>query len=470
MPSEIERKFLVSDAPPWLFEHPAVAVEQGYLAISERAEVRLRRAGGRMTLGIKIGHGEIREEVEIALYREQFERLWPLTGEARLAKRRRTVGLEGDLRAEVDTYNGRLEGLQVVEVEFASERESHVFRPPAWFGEEVTGQDAYSNQRLATDGAPANFLAKNGNHERVSAAYRLKRKESPAEGVRRIALGRAQRARERLREASGGAEQAEAIHGARKDLKKIRAVLRISRDGLGDKAYRAENRRYRDAGRLLSESRDAEVKLQTLAELRERFGEDFPASQARAWAAALEADRDRVQMGGEGERVAQAMEAISVGEARIPDWSLAPDSWKLLEPGLDRCYRRGREALETVGSEGGDESVHELRKRVKDLWYQQRLLVEAWPEVLGTSAEEAHRMADLLGDHHDLSVLAEDLRSREDLDAGRCASEELIARRQGELLEQALALGARLYAEKPKCFRRRMRGYWRAWRDTFDRR
>ncbi len=61
-------------------------------------------------------------------------------------------------------------------------------------------------------------------------------------------------------------------------------------------------------------------------------------------------------------------------------------------------------------------------------------------------------------------MLAADLRSREGLAASRRASEELIARRQAELVEEAVALGERLYAEKPKCFRRRMRGYWRAWR------
>lgn len=462
MPSEIERKFRVSTPPAGLAERPGTALEQGYLAISERAEVRLRRAGERLTLTVKVGHGERREEVEAALDPGQFERLWPLTEGARVAKVRRLLPLADGLSAEVDTYNGRLQGLQVVEVEFGSTEQSRRFEPPEWFGEELTEDARYSNQSLATTGLPQPAAGRR-KEQAVSAAYRLKRKESPAGGVRRIALGRAQKARERLREA-GGEGAAEAIHGARKDLKKVRAVLRLSRDGLGEKAYRSENRRFRDAGRLLSESRDAEVKLETLAKLRERFGEAFPPSLARAWGAALEADRARVRASAGGARVEQAIEAIAAGEARIREWSLEPDSWRLLEPGLDRCYRRGREALKAVRAGREDESVHELRKRVKDLWYQQRLLAEAWPELLEPSAAEAHRLADLLGDHHDLAVLAEDLRSREGLDANRPAGEELIAKRQEELLDEALALGGRLYAEKPRCFRRRMRRYWDSWR------
>ena len=37
---------------------------------------------------------------------------------------------------------------------------------------------------------------------------------------------------------------------------------------------------------------------------------------------------------------------------------------------------------------------------------------------------------------------------------------ELIERRQAELIASALDLSARLYAEKPKPFARRMRAYW----------
>jgi CHAD domain-containing protein len=304
-----------------------------------------------------------------------------------------------------------------------------------------------------------------------SGGYRLMREESAADGVRRIAAARAAKASERLRDASGE-DTARAIHGARKDLKKIRAALRLVREDVGEKAYRRENGAYRDAGALLSESRDASVKLETLADLQERFDDAFPAGLARAWAAALEADRDRVAGASPTaeSRIEEASAAIAAAAARIPDWRLGSGSWRLLEPGLTRGYRDGRRMLKRTRSEGSAENVHELRKRVKDLWYQLRLIGDAWPASLEASAREAHRLADLLGDHHDLSVLAEDLRGREDLggregpEADRGRAEQLIAERQAELLASALDLGARLYAEQPKCYRRRLRAYWRSWR------
>jgi len=154
MASEIERKFLLPEPPGWLSESSSARIEQGYLAIDEEIEVRLRQTGGERLLTAKRGHGEVREEIEIALDREQFEALWPLTESRRLAKTRWRVPVEGGLTAEVDVYEGRLAGLVVAELEFGSEEDSGCFDPPGWLGEEITGEERYANQTLALDGPP----------------------------------------------------------------------------------------------------------------------------------------------------------------------------------------------------------------------------------------------------------------------------------------------------------------------------
>jgi CHAD domain-containing protein len=302
------------------------------------------------------------------------------------------------------------------------------------------------------------------NSDRPSRAYRLKRKEPVADGMRRIALGRAESALERLRGANPEDDGfQDAVHGARKDLKKLRAVLRLLRDRLGEEAYRAQNRCFRDAARALSESRDAEVKLETLAALGEHFS-DLPPAALAAWREALERDRDRAVEGADAMTLFESIELIEAGRDRIEGWDLGSGSWELIEPGLRRLYKRGRRAMREAEGQPSEESFHAWRKRAKDLWYLLRILHDAWPEILGASEEEAHRLADLLGDHHDLAVLREDLATHHFSGEDSRALAVAIATREGELAGDAFELGQRLYAEKPRAFRSRLRAYWRAWR------
>lgn len=294
-------------------------------------------------------------------------------------------------------------------------------------------------------------------------AFRLKRKEGVSEGIRRIAGGRAESGLNAL--SGNGADRAEAVHQARKDLKKLRAMLRLGRDQLGGKLFRAEDQRYRDAGRLLSSSRDAEVRLQTARALGRRCGPELPAGAYGIWVLALE--REREEVGGDGDGrgpdVELAAAAIAAGRAAIAEWPLGDDSWEAIGPGLRRSYREGRRGLRRTSAEPSAENVHDWRKRAKDLTYQLRILRGAWPELLGETAERSHHLTDLLGDHHDLELLAEDLERRET--DGKGEIEELIRRWQAELLDEAFELGQRLYAEKPKAFESRLRAYWRTWRE-----
>jgi CYTH domain-containing protein/CHAD domain-containing protein len=474
--AEIERKFLVTEMPR--AESASSAIEQGYLALGQDTEVRLRRAGDELFLTAKAGHGEVREEVEVPIEPRSFAALWPLTAGRRVRKVRHYVPLGGDLRAEVDVYEERLDGLRTVEVEFGSEEAAREFTPPPWFGRELTGDRRYANQTLATVGLPdegetrddvtmesASTTTEEPREDIApSRAYRLLADEDAAAGVRRVIVARLEKAAERLREPLDGDALAEAIHGARKDLKKARAALRLVREEVGEETFKRENVALRDAARLLSASRDAEVRLETLEALVEGGAGDAPPGATALWRDALTADRDRI-VGTEGDQIEAAVEEIDAVAARAPEWPLRHTGWKLLSPGLDTAYTEGRDAFEALPARPSFEAVHDLRKRGKDLWYQLRLLRDAWPAVLEPTAEEIHEFTDLLGDHHDLAVLAEDLDGREEVGAAdRNVLRELIAAEQHALLIDALSLGERVYAEKPGPFARRLRAYWRAWR------
>ena len=154
MAAEIERKFLVDGPPAFALESPGEDIDQGYLVSDGQTEIRVRKKGGTCFLTVKKGHGEVREETEVEITGSQFDSLWPLTEGWRVRKRRHRIDLEGGLVAEMDIYLERLEGLFTVEVEFDSEPASTGFSPPGWFGREVTGDVAYSNQQMARQGTP----------------------------------------------------------------------------------------------------------------------------------------------------------------------------------------------------------------------------------------------------------------------------------------------------------------------------
>ena len=153
MPSsrEIERKFLLKRLPERLKQARRCVIAQGYLAAEPGGRhVRLRKKGKTASLTFKVGRSAHREEREIKLSAKQFSALWPATVGRRLRKLRYEVPWKS-LLIEVDVYRGKHSGLVVAEVEFPDRATCRKFKPPSWFGREVTGEKRYSNVRLANE-------------------------------------------------------------------------------------------------------------------------------------------------------------------------------------------------------------------------------------------------------------------------------------------------------------------------------
>jgi CHAD domain-containing protein len=285
--------------------------------------------------------------------------------------------------------------------------------------------------------------------------YRLKRGEPLPEGIARVARGRIDDAIDELSGKTGSSPE-EGVHNARKDMKKLRALLRLARGELGTTVYRRENACFRDAAAALSGLRDADVMLVTLEKLELDEAVSGPLRQA------LEAHRLRTAGGARDQASAEAIEILSEARARIVDWPLEDDSFDALEPGLRRMYRGGRREWRATRKGPTVERLHEWRKRTKELWYDHELLRQLWKPVMKAVGDEAHALSDLLGDDHDLAVLLE--WAREHTDPAPELGEAVEARRR-ELQEQALELGARLYADRPKVFMRRLERLFEASRE-----
>jgi len=258
-----------------------------------------------------------------------------------------------------------------------------------------------------------------------------------------------------------------AVHEARKDLKKARAALRLLRCAMRPTTYARENAALRDAARLLSLARDSTAMLAQLDKLIERYGAPARALPLETLRRELRrehrAARRKLRQRG---RLSAPIAALNAVYERGARWRIDGHGWQKLGPAVQRVYARGRAALAIARDKRTPENLHEWRKQVKYLWHQLQLLTPLWPGLIGELADQAHKLADYLGDDHDLAVLrAKALEQRELFPepAARRGLLALIDQCRTGLQDKALVLGERIYEDKPPAFAARLGKYWSEW-------
>jgi CHAD domain-containing protein len=294
--------------------------------------------------------------------------------------------------------------------------------------------------------------------------------ETAASGLRRIALGQLDLAIELLRGESSTPPE-EAVHETRKALKRLRALMRLLEGELGVKRAARERAVLRDAAGRLAGARDAEVMVSTLDALVRRHPrklggrrglvellERLERERRTAIAHTLGDDATREQVAAE-----LCFVRARVAKLKLPDRSAG----RLTGPGLEHIYRAGRTGRRRAARrKAGPRAPHRWRKHVKDLRYALEVVDARDPSRPAASkrvaklARRADALGELLGEEHDLMLLAERARSYKPLRRRRRARKQLlrvISRRRAQLRRRALRDGRRLYERKPKRFVRNVR-------------
>ncbi len=294
-------------------------------------------------------------------------------------------------------------------------------------------------------------------------AFCFKRKESLPKAIRRLGRKRIEDALECLKDCRHG----EAIHCARKDIKKVRAVLRLVRTEIERKEFRLLAKLLRQAAKLLAAPRDAHVKMKTLTNLMRHFKGQLATGALRHIRAELRNAYDEEMTRFAKEKTTKAVQQLLRRVAKeLPLLEVKGKGWKALGPGVKAAYADGISAYQIACKDSSPENFHQWRKRAKELWYQVILLRRVWPEQMDAMAEELEMLGERLGEDHDLVMLRETV---QEMSAAQHHLRELealiglIEERQRELRAAALAVGARFYAEKPSVFSKRLAGYWKIW-------
>jgi CHAD domain-containing protein len=285
--------------------------------------------------------------------------------------------------------------------------------------------------------------------------FRFKKSESPAEAVRRVTRERIGVARERLRDGGHSA----AIHDARREIKKLRAIFRLARGEAGHGKYRKSVKALRAAAGYLAVPRDARVMLKAFEKLTggdaRRFAEIEKVLRRHCRREARRFQKD--------DFISLADRILRKVDRRVGGLEIKSPGWAAIGPGLKKSYARGREAGALVRRKPLPENFHDWRKHVKDLWYCCQLLRPAWPPEMRAMTDELELLGGQLGEDHDLFLLNQFVK-RHGIGKAAAALERLIESRQIELRAAALELGSRLYAETPASICRRLGDYWMAWR------
>jgi len=230
-------------------------------------------------------------------------------------------------------------------------------------------------------------------------------------------------------------DEDEAVHAVRKACKCIRAALRLLRARLGPTVYRGENKRVRNAVKPLAWVRDAFVLRKTLRTLDKR-----PLALQRR----LNSDYREVRRALERRGARSVLEQLAVTREALLNLPTVDSEAASAAAGVRRVYRAGRKALRSARHRD-DVALHEWRKQAKYLLYQLELLKTVFNAKFDKLRRCAEKLAETLGDDHDLAVLIGKLRAYDNPPLMKD-----IKRRRYKLQARAFRLGRQLYRHSPK--------------------
>jgi CHAD domain-containing protein len=293
-------------------------------------------------------------------------------------------------------------------------------------------------------------------------SYQLRHSQTLGDNLRRICRKQIEGA---IAVAKGEKESRDTpVHETRKHLKKTRAALRLVRKEIGRGLFREQDHCLRDVARLISDVRDAEVRLQTVQQFdrisrrrrQEGYGnlEQMLQSELENFTAAS------------AEWKTQAVVMLQYARANIDHWALGHFNSTPLCRAVQARYRRARKALGRTTANPTAENFHVFRTEAKTLWYQVRILRPINPVVLKNLSEDLGSLGNLLGRAHDLNFLGERLRMEDGESVWLREAQKLltvIETSQSNLQRDAAELGQHFFAERPRDFGARLASWLNAW-------
>jgi CHAD domain-containing protein len=281
--------------------------------------------------------------------------------------------------------------------------------------------------------------------------YRIEKNEALSAAFGRIAAEEIAGALGELR----GRNRAQAMHNARKALKRLRALLRSLRVAFPKKLFRSENRRLAAVGRKIAPLRDVHVQLRTLGKLDDGSGN--ASRQIRR--DLLRREQHYTRKIPELRRAVRQM--LDASRQIIASWPVHQATFPKVAAGLTRVYKAGKKAFKAASKNPTPENLHQWRKQAKTLGYGLELIQRVGPKKIGKWIKKTEELSESLGDDHDLFLVLDALRQEH---AARPASDygslsKRIAAKRARLQKRAFKLGTRIFGKRPGAFEKHLQRF-----------
>jgi CHAD domain-containing protein len=255
-----------------------------------------------------------------------------------------------------------------------------------------------------------------------------------------------------------------AVHEIRKRFKRVRALARLARSSLGERCFGVSNQALRDAGKPLAELRDAEAMLGAFDKLKR--GGHIAAAELGPLRDGLKNHYDAVcQKLSSPEHSENTSGLLQKARKAVRDWKIDARGWSAIQSGLTKSYTKARKAFAIATIDPSILNLHEWRKQVKYLWNEIEFIKTLRPRRLGRLAVSLRRLGELLGDDHDLAVLAQTVEAKQDDWNAVAVVRRLLPlahQRRERMQRKAIRLGEQIFRLPPRRFvpdlKRRSRG------------
>ena len=250
----------------------------------------------------------------------------------------------------------------------------------------------------------------------------------------------------------------DAVHHFRRAMKQWRSLMRLLAPFIPD-ALRWRNE-ARDHARSLSQARDVQSALNAFDDIVKK-GLALSERSTATIRSRIEAIRGNEEQAVLTPQLRDAIIAwLDEAAAAIELWPLDAFDFGAIAGRLAAGYRDAQRLIPSDWLSASAEDLHRLRRRVVDHRYQMDLIEPLWPRLGRMWTEEAERLRDRLGRCQDLEVLKQLTAPHQPLAHWRSRLTPACAERTAELAQRAARIASRLFAERPKAFRRRLETLW----------